>query len=401
MERVNYKAGEGDIIIPVGPQHPALKEPEFFNFTVDGEKVVSADVRMGYSHRGIEKGCEDRSFIQALYLVERICGICSHSHATVFSQAVEELLKLEIPPRALYIRTIIGELERIHSHLLWLGVAAHEVGFDSLFMYTWRDREIVQDLLETLTGNRVNYSVNIIGGVKRDIDEKQAALLRDGLDKLEERTIYYINVAIQEKTFIMRTQNIGVLPKDVARSLSAVGPVARASGIPMDVRSDDPYAAYGMVGINVATSSRCDVFGRAEVRMKELLESYAIIRRALDSMPQGPLMVRALRKVPEGEAISRYETPRGELLHYVRSNGSEKPERVKVRAPSLANIPAVKYMLEGYFIADIPIILAAIDPCFSCADRMIKVSGPKGDKTWTWEDLRRYGIDWYRENGNT
>lgn len=390
---------DNDITLPIGPQHPALKEPEFFSFKVDGERVVSADVRVGYSHRGIEKGCEGRSYIQSLYLVERICGICSHSHATVFAQAVEEILKLEVPKRALYIRTIIGELERVHSHLLWLGVAAHEVGFDTFYMYVWRDREIVQDILEMLTGNRVNYSINTIGGVRRDIAPEQAKVVKEGLVKLEEKTHYYINVAAKEKTFVMRTANVGMLPKDIGRKLAAVGPVARGSGLLNDTRADDPYAAYGEIPFDVVTSDRCDVLGRTHVRLGELLQAYRIIRHALDNMPDTLLKVKAPPRVPAGEALSRYETPRGELIHYIKSNGTDKLERVKVRAPSMANIPALKYMLEGYFIADIPIILAAIDPCFSCTDRMVRVNDSGSEKIWTWETLRKYGIDWYKSNG--
>ena len=160
--------------IPMGPQHPALKEPESFSIALKGEKILGVEIRLGYNHRGIEKACEERSYIQDIYLIERVCGICSHSHSTCFIQAVEEIACLQIPERAKYIRTLIGELERIHSHLLWLGVAGHEIGFDTLLMYTWRDREVVMDLLAELTGNRVNYAINTIGGVRRDVSEQQA-----------------------------------------------------------------------------------------------------------------------------------------------------------------------------------------------------------------------------------
>jgi NADH-quinone oxidoreductase subunit D len=386
-----------DIRIPVGPQHPALKEPEFFSFKVEGEKVIEADVRLGYSHRGIEKGCEDRSFIQSLYLVERICGICSHSHATVFAQGVEELLGAEIPKRAKYIRVIVGELERLHSHMLWLGVAAHEVGYDTMFMYAWRDREISMDLLEAVTGNRVNYSINTIGGVRRDISKDLAEKIKDGVKAFEERLNYYLATAMTEKTFIMRTADVGVLPYDKARKLGAAGPTARGSGVPDDARKDDPYAAYDEIPFNVVMSNRCDVLGRTHVRVGEMLESCKIIKYALDNMPDTPLTVKVPRRVPEGEVFSRYETPRGELIHYIKSNGTEKPERVKVRAPSLGNVAPVKYMLENYYIADIPIILAAIDPCFSCADRMVRVAEPDHEHVMTWEDLRKYGIEWYKK----
>ena len=176
------------IKVPLGPQHPALKEPESFKFELDGERIVDVDVRMGYAHRGIEKGFEARTFTQGIYLAERICGICSHSHTTPFAQNAEELLKIEIPPRAKYIRTLVGELERIHSHLLWLGVAGHEVGFDSLFMYTWRDRELVLDMLEHISGNRVHYGMNTIGGVRRDISAEQVAKLKEMNDLVTART---------------------------------------------------------------------------------------------------------------------------------------------------------------------------------------------------------------------
>ncbi len=386
----------GDITFPVGPQHPALKEPEFFSFDVDGEKVVSADIRLGYSHRGIEKGCEERTYIQALYLVERICGICSHSHATVFCQGVEELMGLEVPKRSLYIRTIVGELERIHSHLLWFGVAAHEVGYDTMFMYSWRDREIVMDLLELATGNRVNYSINTIGGVRRDLTKDQGQILKEGIGEIEKKVLYYMNVGIQEKTFMMRVKDVGVISKEVTEKLAACGPTARGSGVPLDARRDDPYAAYGEIPFEVVTSDKCDVLGRTLVRIGEVLESCKIIKYAIDNLPEGPIAVKAPRKVPEGEVFARYETPRGELVHYIKSNGTEKPERVKVRAPSLGNVMPVKYMLEGYNIADIPIILAAIDPCFSCADRMVRIEGTRNNREMNWQQLRAYGINWYK-----
>jgi len=159
--------------IPIGPQHPALKEPESFRITLSGERIVETDMRLGYNHRGVEKAAEERTYVQDVYLLERVCGICSHSHSTCFVQAVEEIAGLVVPPRAQYIRTLIAELERIHSHLLWLGVAGHEVGFDTLLMYSWRDREVVMDTLASLSGNRVNYGMNTIGGVRRDFTREQ------------------------------------------------------------------------------------------------------------------------------------------------------------------------------------------------------------------------------------
>ena len=387
--------------VPIGPQHPALKEPESFLLTLGGEKILAAGVRLGYNHRGIEKACEERTYIQDLYLIERVCGICSHSHSTCFVQAVEEIAGLQVPRRAVYLRTLIAELERIHSHLLWLGVAGHEVGFDTLLMYTWRDREVVMDLLAALTGNRVNYGMNTIGGVRRDITPEQAGQILTAMDVLEERTRYYIGVVTEETTLINRLSNVGKLSYDDAIHLGAVGPTARASGVDRDVRRDDPYAAYEDVSFKVITDTHCDVYGRAVVRVLELMEAYSIVRQLLKKLPDGPVTVKAPRKIPVGEAIGRYEAPRGEDVHYVKANGTDKPERVKVRAPTLANVQVVAHMLKDGYLADMPIVVAAIDPCFSCTDRLIAVahSQPRPPETLTWDELRTYGIDWYRTRG--
>jgi len=387
--------------VPMGPQHPALKEPEGFSIALKGEKIMGVDIRLGYNHRGIEKACEDRTYIQDMYLIERICGICSHAHSTCFVQAVEEIAAIDVPRRALYIRTVIGELERIHSHFLWLGVAGHEIGFDTLLMYTWRDREVVMDILAELTGNRVNYGINTIGGVRRDISPEQAAKTLKAIDILEERTRYYIKLASEETTIIKRMSGVGMLSHADAIKLDAVGPTGRASGVDRDVRRDDPYAAYGDMSFDVITDNHNDVYGRTLVRVKELLESCKIIHQAVKNLPNTPLTVKAPRKIPSGEAVSRYEAPRGEDMHYVKSNGTEKPERVKVRAPTLANIQAVKSMLKDRYLADMPIVIAAIDPCFSCTDRLISVERPDKRRSdiMMWEDLRQYGIEWYRARG--
>ncbi|MFA6281799.1 MAG: nickel-dependent hydrogenase large subunit [Candidatus Omnitrophota bacterium] len=387
--------------IPIGPQHPSLKEPESFSVALKGEKIKGVDIRLGYNHRGIEKGCEAKTFVQDVYLIERICGICSHSHSTCFVQAVEEIAGLAVPKRALYIRTLIGELERVHSHYLWLGVAGHEIGFDTLLMYTWRDREAIMDVLALLTGNRVNYGMNCIGGVRRDIDAAQTKEIIKAIDELEERTKYYIEVATQETTIIKRLSGVGMLSYEDALKLGAVGPTARASGVNRDVRRDDPYAAYGEIKFDVITDDHCDVYGRTVVRVKELMQSFSIIRQVLKNMPDGPISVRAPRKIPAGEALSRYEAPRGEDVHYVKANGTEYPERVKVRAPTLANIRPVKHMLKDRYLADMPIVIAAIDPCFSCTDRMVslKHDNNKNKEIMEWQALRKYSIEWYSKQG--
>jgi len=381
-------------IIPIGPQHPALKEPGHFEFTVDGETVTNATVRLGYVHRGIEKATEDRNWTQNLYLLERICGICSHTHATCYSLGVEQLAEVVAPPRAQAIRELVLELERVHSHLLWIGVAGHEGGFDSLFMYSWRDRETVMDILEGLTGNRVNYSANVLGGVKFDVDDKQADTIKRGLDFLEERTQHYFKIVTTDSTFVRRTRGVGTLTKEQAETYGVIGPVARASGVARDLRVDAPYAAYPTYPINMVIDEAGDLEARFVVRVKELMECYRVIRQILDTLPAGELTARMPRKIKEGETISRVEAPRGEVFYFIKSNGSEKPERIKVRTPSVCNFLSVIATAPGYQLADMPMILAGIDPCFSCNDRTVIV---KGEQTWTWEQLRQYGIEFYKK----
>lgn len=380
--------------IPIGPQHPALKEPISLRLTVDGEVITDADIRLGYNHRGVEKVAEGRNWTQNIYLVERICGICSHSHATCYVQGVEKLMELEPPKRGMSIRYLVSELERIHSHLLWLGVAGHEAGFDSFFMYVWRDREIVMDLLEMITGNRVHYAINTIGGVRRDLDESQKAKVLEGMATLRKRSEYYLNLGANEPSFVARIAGVGYLPLEKAVALCAVGPTARASGWPRDVRKEDPYAVYDELDWEVATATTCDVLGRVVVRIKECLESYKMCEQIVRNLPPGDIAVKAPRKAKPGEVVARYEAPRGENIHYIKSNGSDKPERLKVRAPTLGNYPATVEMLKKGFIADVPLIFAAIDPCICCAERAVTlVNARSGEESLVgMSDLRRQAI---------
>lgn len=383
-------------IIPIGPQHPALKEPGHFEFDVDGEVVTAASVRLGYVHRGIEKGAETRNFVQAEYLVERICGICSHVHATAFCLGVERLAGVEAPPRAQAIRQIVAELERIHSHMLWIGVAAHEAGFDTLFMYSWRDRETVMNLLEGITGNRVNYSANVLGGVKCDIGPEQIDAILAGLEFLEERTRHYLDVVSNDALFLRRTRGIGVMTRDEAERLGVVGPTARASGVPRDIRIDAPYLLYKEFPVELIVEEAGDLEARFKVRVRELFESYRVIRALLANLPEGDLTTRIPRRIKPAETISRIEAPRGELFYFIKSNGTDMAERVKVRTPTLPNMASVVVTAVGHQLADMPMILAGIDPCFSCNDRMTVVRRNGERQSWTWEQLRQYGIEWYR-----
>ncbi len=355
--------------IIIGPQHPALIEPEKFTLEVDGEIVRRVKPHIGYVHRGIEKAAEKRTYLQNIYLLERICGICNACHAACFCQTVEELLGLRVPPRAKYLRTVILELNRIHSHMLLLGHMGLEIGFETFFHYMWRDRETVMDIVEMLTGNRVLASYVTIGGVRRDLNYEMIPKIKEGLENLRSKIPFYREVLEKDPTVKMRTRNVGVLTKENALKLCVVGPVARASGIKMDVRRDEPYAAYDEIPFNVITYDEGDTWARLMVRLEEINESINIIEYALDHLPSGPYGVRAPRVVPEGETIGRVEAPRGELFYYIKSNGTAYPERVKMRTPTFANILSFIKIAEGGGIADVPAIFASLDPCFSCMDR--------------------------------
>jgi ech hydrogenase subunit E len=389
--------GGNTFVIPIGPQHPALKEPGHFEFTVDGEIVTAARMRLGYAHRGIEKAAESRNWIQNLYLFERICGICSHTHSLAYCLGVERLAQVEVSARAQAIRELVAGLERIHSHLLWLGVAAHEAGFDTLFMYSWRDRETVMNLLEQITGNRVNYSANVLGGVKCDIGLELITAIKAGLNYLENRIRHYLEVVTTDTMFLNRTRGIGTISYEEAEEFGLLGPTARASGLVRDVRVEAPYGAYKQFPISAVTETNGDLEARCVVRLNELLVSCFAIRAVLDNLPEGPLSVRVPRKIPAGETISRVEAPRGELFYYIKSNGTENPARVHIRTPSLCNWVSVLEKAVGRQLADVPMLIAGMDPCFSCNDRLITTVDRDGRQTWSWAELRQHGIEYYKK----
>ena len=355
--------------IIIGPQHPALLEPEKFAVTVDGETVTNVEPRIGYVHRGIEKATETRTYLQDVYLVERICGICNACHAYGFVGAVEKIMKLDVPPRAKYLRVIALELNRLHSHLLTLGHAGLEIGYESVFQYFWRDREPIMDLVELTSGNRVYGSLMTVGGVRRDIKDTDMPKIRSILKDLRGKLPFYRQIYENEPTLKLRMKDVGVLSRDDAIKLSVVGPVARGSGVDIDVRKDDPHEAYGEIPFKEIVYSSGDVWARMNVRMDEVEESINIIDYALDHMPSGPFRIDVPRSVPAGEAIHRLEAPRGELFYYVRSNGTDMPDRVKVRTPTFANIPSFLKSAIGESIADVPANFVSLDPCFSCTDR--------------------------------
>jgi len=392
--------------LPIGPVHPSLKEPMTFNFEIYGERIEKVNLAPGDNHRGIEFMGRQRNPIQIIYLAERICGICSASHPFAFCQAVENAAGIEVPERAQYIRVIIAELERIHSHILWAGVAAHELGFDSVLYFSWRAREEVLDLLEYLTGNRINYGIFMIGGVRRDISKEQIPRIRKTLDYYKDSYGKIEDIFLNDPTIALRTKNVGVLTKEDALSLCAVGPTARASGVNKDIRQDQPYSAYADLEIKAITPDvltgkvNGDVYDRIIVRLLELVQSIQIIEQCLDNMPSGEIvaekkLVKLLNqlKKAKGEGIGRHEAPRGECIHYVKLNESELPEVWKARAPTYNNLMTWVPMLIGQQIADIPIVIASIDPCIACMDRVTILNKDDGQKRiLTKKDLHELSV---------
>lgn len=356
------------VVIPIGPYHPLQEEPEFFRLYVEGEKVVDIDIVIGYMHRGIEELSEHNHFDQVPFLVERICGICSNSHPFAYVNAVEDLAKIGVPERALYIRTIIAELERIHSHLLWLGLAGHFIGYNTVWMWAWRYREPVLDMFEMITGNRNHYAMMKVGGVRRDIKDEHAPILRKALDDLVPVVDMFKGAVMDDPVIHARLKGAGILTKQQALDWCVVGPTARASGVDIDVRRDDPYGAYDRVKWNVIAQEDGDVFAKTVVRLLELYESISIIRQCLDTMPKGEIDAN-VKDIPPGEGIGRVEAPRGECFHYVRSDGTNRPVRHKVRAPSYMNVASNKIAAVGCTISDAAITLAAVDPCYCCTER--------------------------------
>ena len=395
--------------IPVGPIHPALKEPIRLALTVDGEEIVDTDVFVGQVHRGIEwLGMNRNNPIQNIYLAERVCGICNICHPFAYVMAVEHATGITPPVRAEYIRAITAEMERIHSHLLWAGVAAHEIGFDTIFYLTWRVREEIMDLIECVTGNRVTKAMFQIGGVRRDITEEQFPRIRQSLDYYKSIFDQLKRVFLDDKTIWMRTRNVGILKKEDALKLLTCGPSGRASGVPKDVRQDQPYGAYADLDIKAMTPDMVtgtvvgDVYDRIIVRLLEVRQAIEIIEQCLEKMPPGPILAQPKTAVllktltqAEGEGVGRAEAPRGEVVHYVRlETGQSTLATWKIRAPTYVNLMSVPTILKGMQIADVPITFASLDPCMSCTNRTVVTDRATGRKSLVgYEELHRLSVE--------
>ncbi len=354
-------------IIPFGPQHPVLPEPIHIKLVMEDEQIVEAIPAIGYVHRGLEKLTETKEFTQNVFVVERVCGICSFQHAMAYCQGMEELMNVTIPDRARYLRVIWAELHRIHSHLLWLGLLADAFGFESLFMQTWRNREKVMDIMEETCGSRVIISGNIIGGVRRDISKELLLKVTLAADEIQEDLKQLEKTFMNDYTVKHRLVGVGVLSKEQATLLGTLGPMARASGIVMDHRVTG-YAAYGELDFEPVIEQDGDCYARTAVRLREIYQSVDLIKQAVAKIPDGEISV-PVKGNPNGEVISRVEQPRGEVLYYMRANGTKNLDRLRLRTPTFANVPALLKMLPGSQLADVPMLILTIDPCISCTER--------------------------------
>jgi Ni,Fe-hydrogenase III large subunit/Ni,Fe-hydrogenase III component G len=385
---------EGCTVVPFGPFHPTLDEPAHFRLYVDGERVRGCEYRGFMVHRGIEKLAETvLSYNDIPVMAERICGICGCVHNVAYAQAVESAAALQAPPRAEYLRSILLELERLHSHLLWVGLACHIVGFDTLFMQCFRIREPVMWIAEKITGNRKTYGLCVIGGVRRDLTDALKAELQQVLARLESEWRTVTGAVLQDRNIQARTRGVGVADRNLVKEAALIGPVARAAGVDMDCRRDHPYAAYGRVAFDVITAPDGDVWSRLVVRAREVFESVKIIRQCLDKMESGPIQLDLKDELPAGRmGLSSIEAPRGEAHHFVITGEGNCPRRWRVRAPTYQNLQGVPAMIKDQQLADMTITLGSIDPCFSCTDRLETIDLKSGAlKIWSPEELLKLG----------
>jgi len=365
-------APENTTVVPLGPFYPTLEEPAYFRLFLDGERVVGSDYRGFYNHRAIEKlGDSELNYNQIPFVAQQICGICGQVHSCAYVEAVENACGIDVPLRAKYIRSLLLELERIHSHLLWVGLAGHIIGFDTVLMQLWRIREPVMWLMERITGNRKHYSSNLVGGVRFDIDDGAKEDIRRVMKKVEEELKAVADAVAIDTTLMLRLKEKGILTEEDARAIAVVGPVARGSNVPIDARVDHPYAAYRELGVQIQVEDGCDNWARTMVRIRELFESIRLVRKALDDMPPGPVMATVDHELPSGRiGLCSVEAARGEAHHYVLTGDDNRPYRWRVRAPTYPNLQAVGVMIKGAELADVPIDIGSYDPCFSCTERV-------------------------------
>ena len=352
--------------IPLGSQHISLLEPIRFKFVCENEKIVEVDSDVGFVHRGIEKACTTKFKYDAIpYVVARVCGLCAITHSLSYTMAIEGLLEGEVSKRASYLRVLMVELDRIHSHMLCLSHVCENAGYEAMFMQIMGYREPVMDLQESISGNRVQFDYVGIGGVNRDIDADVAKKIKQTLSELRPKIEDLISEFESNWSLSLRFKGVGALSLDEAYTYNAIGPLARASGIKTDVRAESSALPYDEIGFKMITGSTGDIYARNIVRLQEILNSIVMCENIVDAMPEGEIFTK-LKGKPNGEIITRLEAPRGELMYYVKGHGKPMLDRVRIKTPTFSSIPAFMHVFKGQEYANAPAILASFDPCMSC-----------------------------------
>src|ERR1017187_938309 len=356
--------------IPLGAQHVSLLEPLHFKFTTENEKIIATTANVFYVHRGIEEACCSKfKFRQVSFVVGRVCGLCSISHSTAYSQVAEKLVKIEIPRRAKYLRMLVIELDRIHSHMLCLSHVAENAGFEALFMKTMQYREFAMEMLEAVCGNRIQYDFSIVGGVARDLKPQVSQMILERLKKFKPQLDELVDIFSNNWSLALKTKGAGAITKEDALRLDVVGPFARAAGLAIDVRNEtEDLLPWKQAGFEIVTKTGGDAHARNLVRLHELYISMRIIENVIAGMPESELVTET-KAFPDGEAVVRLEAPRGELFYYAKGNKTQILERLKIKAPTFSNLSAMIEAFKGNEYGSAPAIIASYDPCLSCTSR--------------------------------
>jgi NADH-quinone oxidoreductase subunit D len=373
-------AGSERLTMNMGPQHPSAHGVFRAILTLEGETVVGVDAVIGYLHRCHEKLAETLAYVQYPTIASKTDYVAAMSSELAYVMAAERIGQFEVPKRARYLRVIVGELQRIASHCLWLGTWCMDMGGAlgggaTIFLYCIRERELVLDLFESLVGARLLYGFHQVGGVRYDVPAEWPAQCRATLSVIEQRLDEYEAMLEDNPFFSMRTKGVGVISADLAQDVGVSGPLLRGSGVNFDLRRAQPYSSYEDFDFRVPVEPAGDCHARYLVRMVEFRESIKIVRQALDGLPDGPISSRpgvkslAQVKVPKGEAYARVEGPRGEVGCYLVADGSNKPYRMKWRGASFSNLAVLPHILPGSSVADVVAIMGSVDPVFGEVDR--------------------------------
>ncbi|WP_459897660.1 hydrogenase large subunit [Campylobacter concisus] len=391
-----FPTGDAVVDVPLGPLHITSDEPGHFRLFCDGDEIIDADYRLFYQHRGMEKLAENRmNYDQMGYLAERVCGICGYAHAIACIEAAEKAIKLEIPLRAQAIRVICLEIERLHSHLLNIGLACEVTGNYNAFMHIFRVREYSMELAQLVTGGRKTYGNVVMGGLRRDMTNQEIKKGIEIINKLDVQISEIWDAVMEDKRQIGRWKGVGILDRQIARDFSPVGPNMRGSGFKRDNRYDHPYDFFKQIEFEVAFEHGCDVFAREMVRYKELKSSIHIIRQCFELMPQTPIMIDPVTMIkPENFALGHDEAPRGENVHWIMQGSAQKVYRWRCRAATYNNWPSLRYQFRGNNISDAALIVCSLDPCYSCTERVTLVDvRTKKSKILTEKDLKKFCQD--------